>query len=121
MQTRCCNPDHPVTLCYATGMAAPIHRRIARWIIDHLLWDTSGTVREGFWGGLWAARKLLVAVAGAALLTWREWVEHHPPEIVLVAVIHFVFTLAVIALVVQIGRWFSRSDKRSPSRQPKGR
>src|ERR1039458_5134764 len=65
-------------------MAAPIHRRIARWIIDHLLWDTSGTVREGFWGGLWAARKLLVAVAGAALLTWREWVEHHPPEIVLV-------------------------------------
>jgi hypothetical protein len=102
-------------------MAAPIHRRIARWIIDHLLWDTGGTVREGFWGGLWAARKLLVAVAGAALLTWREWVEHHPPEIVLVAVIHFVFTLAVIALVVQIGRWFSRSDKRSPSRQPKGR
>jgi hypothetical protein len=101
-------------------MAPPIHRRITRWIIDHLLWDTTGTAREGFWGGLWATRKLFVAVAGAALLTWWEWVEHHPPEIAVVALIHFVFVLAAIELVVYVGRRFSSSDKKSPSRHPKG-
>jgi len=101
-------------------MAAPIHRKITRWIIDHLLWDTTGAAREGFWGGLWATRKLLVAVAGAALLTWWEWIEHHPPEIALLALIHFVFVLAAISLVVHVGRWFSRGDKRSSSgSQPK--
>ena len=91
-----------------------------RWIIDHLLWDTSGTAREGLWGALWATRKLLVALAGAALLTWWEWVEHHPPEIALAAVIHFVFVLAAIALVVHVGRWLSRGDKKLPDRRPKG-
>jgi hypothetical protein len=54
-------------------MATLIHRRITRWIFDHLLWDTTCTAREGFWKGLWATRKLFVAVAGAALLTWLEW------------------------------------------------
>jgi hypothetical protein len=101
-------------------MAIPIHRKIARWIIHHLLWDTAGTAHEGFWRGLWATRKLFVAVAGATLLTWREWVEHHPPEIALVALIHFAFVLAAIALCVYIWEWFSRSDKASPGRQPKG-
>jgi hypothetical protein len=92
-------------------MAAPIHRGITRWTIDHLLWDTSGTVHQGLWGWLWATRKLCIAVLGAALLTWVEWVKHHPPEIVLVALMHFVFMLIVIALAVQIGQWFSRSNK----------
>jgi hypothetical protein len=92
-------------------MAAPIHRRITRWTIDHLLWDTSGTAHEGFWEWLWATRKLCIAVVGAALLTWWEWVEHHPPEIAVVALVHFVFVLIVIALVVYIGQRFSRSDK----------
>jgi hypothetical protein len=72
-------------------MVAPIHRRITRWIIHHLLWDASGMAREGFWGGLWASRKLLIAVAGAALLTYWEWVQHHAPEIALAALIHFAF------------------------------
>src|SRR6185295_517009 len=90
-------------------MTGPIHRRIARWTIDHLLWDTSGRACEGFRGGLWAARKLIVAVAGSALLTWWEWVAHHPPEIALVAVIHLAFFLAAIALIVHLGRWFSPS------------
>ena len=98
-------------------MADPIHRRITRWIIDDLLWDTAGTARGGFPGGLWAARKLLVAVAGAGLLTWWEWVEHHPPEIAVVALIHFVFVLIAIALVVHIRRWFSRSSGRSQIRR----
>jgi hypothetical protein len=101
-------------------VAIPIHRKITRWIIDHLLWDTTGSARAGFRGGLWAARKLLAAVAGATLLTWWEWVEHHPPEIAIVALIHFVFVLAAIALCVYIWGWFKRSDKASPGRQPKG-
>ena len=102
--------------CYATGMAAQIHRKIPRWIIDNLVWDTAGAARGGFRGGLWATRKLFIAAAGAALLTWWESVEHHPPAIAVVALIHFVFVLAAIALFVHIGRWFSRSDKESPGR-----
>lgn len=89
-------------------MAEPVHRNIARWIFGDLFWDTAGTPREDFWGWLRAAWRLIAAVVGAALLTWLEWVEHHPPAIVIVALIHFVFVLVAIALVVQIGRWFSR-------------
>jgi hypothetical protein len=109
-----------VKQCYAAGMAGPSDRRITRWIIDHLLWDPSGTAREGIWGGLWATRKLLAAVAGAALLTWWEWVEHHPPEILVLALIHFVFVFAAVALVVRIGQWFSHRDQKPPGTQPKG-
>lgn len=101
-------------------MAVSTHRQITSWIIDNLLWDTTGAVRDGFWGGLWATRKLFVAVVGAALLTWGEWVEHHPPDIAVVALVHFVFVLAGIALVVYIGRFFSRHDKQSLNRRPKG-
>jgi hypothetical protein len=101
-------------------MAVPIHRKITRWIVENLLWDTTGSAPEGFGGALWAARKLLAAVAGATLLTWWEWVEHHPPEIAIVALIHLVFVLAAIGLCVYIWGWFSRSDKASPRRQSKG-
>jgi NhaP-type Na+/H+ or K+/H+ antiporter len=87
-------------------MAIPIHRRITRWITDYILWDTTGTGRQDFWGGLWAARKLLVAIAVSALLTWREWDEHHPPAIALIAIIHFVFVFAAVALIVYIEQWF---------------
>jgi hypothetical protein len=45
------------------------------------------------------------------VLTWREWVEHHPPEIVLVVLIHFFFVLALIAALVYVGQWFGRRDK----------
>ena len=86
-------------------MAASLYRRIGRWIVDDLLWDTSGAPREGVWRGVWAARKLLLAVALAALLTWREWVKHHPPEIAIVAVIHLVFVLIAISLVVLMWQW----------------
>lgn len=97
-----------------------LHRGIMRWFIDNLLWDTRGPAREGLWGVLWATRKLLAAVAGSALLTWGEWVEHHPRNIVLPALIHFVFVLAVIALAGQVGRWLGRRDKKPSSGQPKG-
>jgi hypothetical protein len=101
-------------------VAAPLHKRITGWIFDHLLWDTTGSGRQGFWGALWAARKLVAALALSALLTWREWVEHHPPEIVIVELIHFVFVLAVIALFVYIGQRFSHRGGNSP-REPEKR
>jgi hypothetical protein len=97
-------------------MPVPIHRKITRWIIDRLLWDPTGATLDGFWGGLWATRKLLIALAGSAWLTWLEWTKNHPPEIAIVALMHFVFVLAVIALAVQIGRWLRRGDKTSPGR-----
>jgi len=100
-------------------MAATVHGKIARWFFVHLLWDTAGAVRPGFWGGLWATRKLLVAAGGSVLLTWREWVKHHPPEIAIVALLHFVFVLAVIALLVYTGQWLSHSGKKSPGAHAK--
>jgi hypothetical protein len=92
-------------------------RKVARWISDHLLWDASVAARRGAGRGLWATRKLLVALAVAALLTWREWVEHHPSEIAIVAAFHFVFVLAVIALLVYTGQWLSRSYNKSSGGQ----
>ena len=100
-------------------MAAPLHKRITGWIFDHLLWDAAGSGRQGFWGGLWATRKLVTALALSAFLTWREWVEHHPPETAIVELIHFVFVLAVIALFVYIGQLFSRRGGNSPREQEK--
>jgi hypothetical protein len=100
-------------------MPAPIHRRIMRWIFDRLLWDPRSSAQQGSLGALWATRKLLIAIAGSTLLTWREWVEHHPPEILIVALIHFLFALIVIALVVFVGGWLNRGDNKSTSGQPK--
>ncbi|MGA9811949.1 MAG: hypothetical protein WBQ64_04175 [Terriglobales bacterium] len=96
-------------------MALPVYRKTTRWMLDHMLWDTGGASGRGFWPGLWATRKLLLALAVSGVLTWREWVEHHPPEIVIVEVIHFVFVFAVIALLVYLGLW-SRARK-SPTQQ----
>jgi hypothetical protein len=98
------------------GMAAPLYRKIGRWILDHLLWDTIGTNKESARPWVWPTGRLLLAVIAAALLTWWEWVLHHPPEIAIIALIHFVFVLLAIGLVVHVGRWFRRSDKRSPGR-----
>ncbi len=89
-----------------TEMAAPIYRRFGLWMIDHFLWDVDGTAREGVAGWLRAKWRVLAAVLGSVLLTWSEWVEHHPPQIALIAVIHFVFVLLAIALVVAVVRWF---------------
>ena len=38
-------------LCYAGAMADPVYRKIARWALNQLLWDTAGTSRAGFWRG----------------------------------------------------------------------
>ena len=82
------------------------------WIFDNLLWDTAGAAPEGFRRAPWATRKLLIALAGSALLTWWEWVKHHPPEIVIAAVIHFVFMLALMALVIFARQRLSRKQAR---------
>jgi hypothetical protein len=90
---------------------------ILRWILDHLIWDPGPNARHDFWGALWATRKLLAGIVLSGLLTWMEWVMHHPPEIVIVEVVHFLFVMAAIALVVSIGQWLRRStDKTSPPR-----
>ncbi len=72
-----------------------------------MLWDTTGAAGTGFWPGLWATRKLLLALVGSGVLTWREWVEHHSPDIVIVELVHFVFLFAAIALVVYLAQRFS--------------
>jgi hypothetical protein len=93
-------------------MPEPI--RFTKWIFDHLLWDTAGTARHGFLRALWATRKILIALAGSAVMTWWFWIEHHPSEIVTVALIHFVFVLAVIAFLVYLAQRLS--SKKLPSR-----
>ena len=93
-------------------MTLPVHRKITGWIFDHLLWDNTGAAPQGFRRVLWATRKLLIALVASGVLTWREWVGHHPPEIAIVAVIHFVFVLAVIALLIYFGQWFRVTPER---------
>jgi hypothetical protein len=93
-------------------MAEPVPRKVMRWMIDHFLWDVTDAPREGVWGWLCAKWRLVVAMVGAILLTWGEWVKNHPPEIALIGLIHFVFVLVVIALVLHIVRWFTRSAKK---------
>jgi hypothetical protein len=92
-------------------------RKTTQWIVDHLLWNAGNAARTGFWGGLWATRRLLVALALSAVLTWREWVEHHPPEIAIVAAMHFALVMLVIALLVYTAQWFRRSDRKASKRQ----
>jgi len=78
----------------------PIGRTITSWTFSHMLGDAGDNPRQGFLGTLWALRKLLVALAASIVLTWREWVEHHPLEIALIATMHFVFVFALIGLLV---------------------
>lgn len=97
------------------AMAVPVHQNFTRWILDHMLWDTTGAAGTGLWLGLWATRKLLLALVGSGVLTWWEWNEHHPPDIVIVELVHFVVLFAVIALVVYVAQRFS--GKRTHSQQ----
>jgi hypothetical protein len=101
-------------------MTAPIHPRITRWTIDHVLLDTGGSPRQGFWGWFRPKWKLFAAAAASALLTWQEWVIHHPPEIAIIAVLHFVFVLVAIAVVVHLIRWLIRANESAASGETKG-
>ena len=92
-------------------MGIQLHRRITGWILHNLLWDPAGTARQGFRKGLWATRKLILAVVLSALLDWFEWARHHPPDMAFVALLHFVVVLALVALGVYVWRGFSRTHR----------
>jgi multisubunit Na+/H+ antiporter MnhB subunit len=55
---------------------------------------------------------LLVALVLSGLLTWLEWVEHRPPDIALVALVHFVVVLAAVAIVTYLVRRLRRRASR---------
>jgi HAMP domain-containing protein len=44
-------------------------------------------------------------------------VKHHPPEIVLIALIHFAFVLVVLALVFHMARWITRGIRQISHKQ----
>lgn len=69
-----------------------------RWIFDHVLWDAAGTPSAGVQRVLWATRKVLIALALSAGLDWMEWALHHPPDMAVVVLMHFLFALAIVAL-----------------------
>jgi hypothetical protein len=93
-------------------MAAPVRRNMKSWILDYVLWDNSGTSLTRFPEALWALRRVIAALLGSMVLTWWEWVSHHPPEIAIVAVIHFAFVLAAIALLVYVRQWCRRGNRK---------
>lgn len=87
-------------------------RRFFAWIFDNLLWDATGSARSGFAGAMWATRKVLIAAAAAGFLTWREWVEYEPRQIMLAALMHFVFVLTAIGFLVYSLQRLGRADKK---------
>ena len=87
-------------------------RRFCAWIFDTLLWDTAGSARSGFTEVLWATRKVVMAAAAAGFLSWREWVEYEPRQIMLAALMHFLFVLTAIGFLVYSLQRFGRADKK---------
>ena len=87
-------------------------RRFFAWIFDNLLWDATGSARSGFAGAMWATRKVLIAAAAAGFLTWREWVVYEPRQIMLAALMHFVFVLTAIGFLVYSLQRLGRADKK---------
>lgn len=87
-------------------------RRFFAWIFDNLLWDRTGSARYGSAGALWATRKVLIAALAAGFLTWREWVQSEPRQIVFVALVHFAFVLTAIGFLVYSLQRLNRADKK---------
>jgi hypothetical protein len=52
-------------------------------------------------------RILLTALVVSALLDCMEWVEHHPPVMAVVIVLHFVLVWVVLAIIMLLWRRFS--------------
>ncbi|HTZ82494.1 MAG TPA: hypothetical protein VMB66_04850 [Candidatus Acidoferrales bacterium] len=95
-------------------MITVANHRLWHWFVDHLLWDTAGSANSGFLGAIWAIRKPIIALALTLMLTWREWVDYHPletPVVALVAIVNFVLVFAAIALLVFTLQRFSRTIK----------
>ena len=87
-------------------------RRFGIWIFDQLHWDTTGSARSGFAGAVWATRKVLMAAAAAVFLTWREWEQLHPPQIMIAALTHFAFILTAIGFLVYSLQRLGRVEKK---------
>jgi hypothetical protein len=49
----------------------------------------------------------LIALAVSVVLDYMEWVEHHPPLMAIIALLHFVFAWVVLAVVVLAWRRFT--------------
>jgi hypothetical protein len=43
----------------------------------------------------------------SALLDYMEWVEHHPPVMAVIIVLHFVFVWVVLAIIMLLWRRFT--------------
>jgi hypothetical protein len=86
-------------------------RTLGRRMIDALAWD-GPVVADGAGGWIVALRRPLIALVASAWLTVMEWRINRPPEIALIAVLHFVVVLLAIALVVHFFRWIARSRAR---------
>lgn len=71
-------------------MPEPIYRRFTRWLIG------------------W---RLVVLLVGTVLLTWMEVTEHHPPDILLVVLVHMAMMLVLLALVQLAMNLFSRGSR----------
>ena len=82
--------------------------KFARWVRHTLLWDPGMPARTGLWGALWALRKLMLVLSITVVLTCGEWIEHRPPEIALIALIHLVFVLTALGVVLSLGRWLRK-------------
>ena len=61
---------------------------------------------------MWATRKILIAGAAAVFLTWREWLEYEPHQIMLAALMHFAFVLTAIGFLVYSLQRLGRADKK---------
>jgi len=94
-------------------MPSPFRRGV-RWVYRSLLWDPPERA-EGAGRLLWGTRKLVAGLLLTVFLTWREWVEHHPPEIALIAVMHFAVVMIALAMLISAVRWFRGGRKKSPT------
>ncbi len=57
---------------------------------------------------MWSYRTVGAALILSALLDWLEWSLHRPPNMAVIAVIHFAFALIVVAVVTKMTQWFRR-------------
>ena len=98
-------------------MTVTTPRKILRWMLDHMLWDTAGRRRQGILAGPVGDTETSDCFRGIGCADWWEWVEHHPPDMVFVAIIHFVFVFLLVALLVYLGQWL-RARKLPTSQTP---
>lgn len=82
-------------------------RSLGRRMFDAVAWDGPPTTDDSL-GRIVALRRPLIALVASTWLTVMEWRINRPPEIALIAVLHFVVVLLVIALVVHFFRWIAR-------------